>query len=401
MGSNSRRAATTSFLTLGVGAAAVASVLLAVNCASQTTRDGFDAGGVGVGTGNGSSGSTGTPSGSSGGGIVGIGSSDGGAPAMGPDGACAATVSAAKIVPVVLVFMFDRSGSMSDSIGNGQTKWTALVPGLEAFFADPKSKGISASLQFFMQTDECNVNAYASPLVPITPLPSSVFAQAIDAISPTGETPTQPALQGALQYASQELSQNPGARVAVVLVTDGEPNGCSSSVPNVASTAAASAPGIPTYVIGIGKQTDLVRLATIAEAGATNQPFFVQPDAGGIDGGCGDAGCTAVAMEQEFQNALAVIRGATISCDLQLPSAPTNQSLDFGKVNVQYTGSNGQANTLFYNQSCAGNGLGWAYDDPQTPTRIQICPSSCATIQGDTLGATLDIALGCATQTAQ
>jgi hypothetical protein len=320
---------------------------------------------------------------------------------MGPDGACAATVSAAKIVPVVLVFMFDRSGSMSDSIGNGQTKWTALVPGLEAFFVDPKSKGISASLQFFMQTDECNVNAYASPLVPVTALPSNVFAQAINAVSPAGETPTQPALQGALQYASQELSQNPGARVAVVLVTDGEPNGCNSSVPNVASTAAASAPGIPTYVIGIGKQTDLVRLATIAEAGATNQPFFVQPDAGDLDGGCGDAGCAAEAMEQEFENALSVIRGSTISCDLQLPTAPANQSLDFGKVNVGYTGSNGQATTLLYNQSCGGTGLGWAYDDPQVPTRIQICPASCTTIQGDTLGATLDIALGCATQTAQ
>jgi hypothetical protein len=304
-------------------------------------------------------------------------------------------------VPVILVFMFDRSGSMGDSIGNGQTKWTALVPGLETFFADPKSKGISASLQFFMQTDECDVDAYAAPLVPITALPSSVFAQAINAVSPAGETPTQPALQGALQYASQELAQNAGARVAVVLVTDGEPNGCSSTVPNVASTAAASAPGIPTYVIGIGKPTDLVRLATIAEAGATSAPFFVQPDAGADDGGCGDAGCAAEVLEQEFESALAVIRGATISCNLQLPMAPSNQSLDFGKVNVEYTGSNGSANTLLYNQSCGGNGLGWAYDDPNMPSRIQICPASCATIQGDTLGATLDIALGCATQTAQ
>jgi hypothetical protein len=390
-------------LTLGVATAAVGSLVAAVNCASQTTRDGFD-GGSGVATGSGGGGSvssSGSSSGPGSGGTVSIARNDAGA-VMGPDGgACAATVSAAKIVPVVLVFMFDRSGSMSDSIGNGQTKWTALVPGLEAFFADPKSKGISASLQFFMQTDECNVAAYATPLVGITPLPSNVFAQAIDAITPTGETPTQPALQGALQYAAQEVSQNPGARVAVVLVTDGEPNGCNSSVPNVASTAASSAPGIPTYVIGIGKPTDLTRLTTIAEAGATNQPFFVQADAGGDDGGCGDAGCAAEAMEQEFENALAVIRGATISCDLQLPAAPANQSLDFGKVNVQYTGSGGSTNTLLYNQSCGGNGLGWAYDDPMMPSRIQICPASCTTIQGDTLGATLDIALGCATQTAQ
>ncbi len=413
MRSPSRRAFTTGTLTLGVAfATAGVMAVAAASCASNTTREGFEAGATsassgsgGNGTGNGTgSGGNGAGNGTGGGG-VGLGNPGDagvGAVSTGADGACAATVSAAKIIPVILVFMFDRSGSMGDSIGGGQTKWTALVPGLEAFFADPKSKGISASLQFFMQTDECNVAAYASPLVPNTPLPNpTVFSSAINAISPSGETPTQPALQGALQYAAQELSQNPGARVAVVLVTDGEPNGCASSVPNVAATAQDAAPGIPTYVIGIGKPTDLTRLTTIAEAGATNQPFFVAPDDGGDDAACGDAGCAAVQMEADFEAALAVIRGASISCDLQLPAAPANQSLDLGKVNVVYTGSSGQTQTLLYNQSCGGNGQGWAYDNPQTPTRIQICATSCSSIQGDTLGATLDIALGCATQSAQ
>lgn len=385
------RALAASLLTLS--AVAAGATATAVGCASNTTREGFDAGGSGAASAGGSGGTSG--------GLVTLGG-DGGAPGTGPTGACAATISQAKLVPVLLVFMFDRSGSMSDSIGSGQTKWSALVPGLEAFFADPQSRGISASLQFFMQPDECNVAAYAAPLVPITPLPNStLFAAAIDAISPTGETPTQPALQGALEYAAQQLTGNPGAKVAVVLVTDGEPNGCGSSVPNVAATAQDAGAAIPTYVIGIGKPTDLTRLATIAEAGATGQPFFVSADAGTADSGCGDAGCAAQRMEADFEAALAVIRGATISCDLQLPSPPAHQTLDFGKVNVVYTDSNGQTNTLLYNPGCSGDGRGWSYDDPQSPARIQICSASCATIQGNTVGATLDIALGCATQSAQ
>jgi len=397
-----RRALLTGFLTLAALSAATAAA--AVSCASNATRNGFDVDAGGGGSpeepGPAASGAAGS------GGFSGLGSpgaiGDGGAPAPGLDGACASTVSQAKQVPVVLVFMFDRSGSMGDSIGGGQTKWSALVPALEAFFADPKSAGISASLQFFMQPDECNVAAYFAPLVPVTALPNSTaFATAINAISPSGETPTQPALQGALQYAAQQVAQTPGAKVAVVLVTDGEPNGCGSSVPNVAGTAQDAAPGIPTYVIGIGKASDLKKLATIAEAGATGQPFFVSADAGATGGSCGDAGCAAQQIEADFEAALGVIRGATISCDLQLPTSPTNQKLDFGKVNVVYTGSGGQTTTLPYNRDCSGGGAGWNYDNPQAPTRIQVCPSSCATIQGDTLGASLGIALGCATQSAQ
>jgi len=317
---------------------------------------------------------------------------------VGADAACAATVSKAKTVPVILVFMFDRSGSMDDSIGPGQTKWSALVPGLDAFFADPKSAGVSASLQFFEQASECDVPSYAAPLVPTTPLPNStVFASAIAAVSPQGETPTQPALEGALQYAAQQLALNPNGKSAVVLVTDGEPNGCASTVTNVAATAQAVSATIPTYVIGIGKATDLVRLNTIAAAGATGTAFFVSSDAG--DGGCDAGGCSAQDMESRFESVLAVIRGATASCNLLLPSPPPGQSLNLSEINVSFAPSSGQTTTLVYNQNCGGGGVGWFYDNLQSPTKIEICPSSCQMVQSDVLGGSLSIAVGCQTVT--
>jgi hypothetical protein len=197
---------------------------------------------------------------------------------------------------------------------------------------------------------------------------------------------------------TQQLALTPNGKAAVVLVTDGEPNGCGSTVQNVATTAQGASATIPTYVIGIGKATDLVRLNTIAEAGATGSAFFVSVDAGD-DGGCADGGCSAQQMEAQFEGVLSVIRGATVSCDLLLPSAPVGQSLNFGEINVFFSASSGQTTTLVYNQSCGGGGVGWFYDNVQAPTQIEICPTSCQVVQGDVLGASLTLAVGCETVT--
>jgi hypothetical protein len=322
---------------------------------------------------------------------------DGGGADASANGACAQSVTATKITPSLLVFMFDRSGSMGDSVGGGLTRWTALVPALEAFFADPKSAGISASLQFFAQPSECVVSDYATPFVPMTALPNaSAFAQAIGATSPNGDTPTLPALQGALQYAATQLAQNPGSRVAVVLVTDGEPHdSCGSTVANVAMAAQAAdtaTPSLPTYVVGIGKS--LTKLDSIAQAGGTNQAFLVatanNPDAGG----------TASQTETDFVNALSAIRSSQASCDVPIPNAPPGQALDFGKVNVLATPKGGSPATLPYSIDCGADGgpaQGWHYDDLQAPTAIVLCPASCGAVQVDAT-AELDVELGCKTE---
>ena len=68
---------------------------------------------------------------------------------------------------------------------------------------------------------------------------SSTFAAAMKANSPGGNTPTLPALTGAIQYAQSVENANPLDKVAVVLVTDGEPNDCNSTVNAVANEAAS------------------------------------------------------------------------------------------------------------------------------------------------------------------
>jgi hypothetical protein len=361
----------------------------AVAC-SSAVRSGYnidsDGGSPGF-TRNADSGASGSGPGGPGGAFS---SGDSGAPGTG-GATCAQSLTPTKVKPALLVFIFDRSGSMSDSVGGGQTKWTALAPTLTAFFADPKSSGLSASLQFFAQPDECNVARYSTPLVPMTALPSNVFAAAIAATEPDGDTPTQPALQGALEYATQQQKTNLGSKVAVVLVTDGEPHdNCGSTVASVVAQAQAYATNVPTYVIGVGKQ--LTRLDTIAEAGATSHAYLVATAKN-------DAGTSAAQAESDFESALDVIRSSQAICILPIPAPPAGESLDFTKVNVVYD-DNGQSQTLPYVPDCGGDGgdsQGWRYDDPQSPKTIVLCPGTCGPVQASATGQ-LSVELGCATQ---
>jgi von Willebrand factor type A domain len=371
-----------------VRAAAALSALaaIAVACGSAV-GSGFDTGSGGRDpgfTGGADSGSAGSGARGPGGGFSAGDSGLGGA-------TCAQSVTPTKVAPALLVFIFDRSGSMSDSVGGAQTKWTALTPTLTAFFADLKSAGLSASLQFFAQPDECNVTQYSTPLVPMTALPSNAFAAAIAATEPDGDTPTQPALQGALEYATQQQKANPGSKVAVVLVTDGEPHdNCGSTVATVVAQAQTYAPNVPTYVIGVGKQ--LTRLDMIAEAGATSQAYLVATAKN-------DAGTSAAQAESDFESALDVIRSSQATCNLPIPAPPPGENLDFMKVNVVYD-DNGQSQTLPYVPDCggdAGGSQGWRYDDSQSPKTIVLCPGTCGPVQATATGQ-LSVELGCTTQ---
>ena len=198
--------------------------------------------------------------------------------------------------------------------------------------------------------------------------------------SPGGGTPTLPALGGAIGYAQQIQSQHPGEKVAIVLVTDGEPNDCSSSVPGVATLAATVAKTIPTYVIGVGGA--LQNLDAIAFGGGTSKATIVQTN-------------NPQQTAQDFQNALNSIRGLTLACEYKVPPAPNGTTIDYSKVNVVFTPTNAAQETLVYSQDCS-NPKGWRYDDPKAPTKIQLCSGSCNAVQQDKSGK-IDVVFGCKT----
>jgi hypothetical protein len=302
------------------------------------------------------------------------------------DGGCATTSAEAQEVPVYLVFMFDRSGSMKFN-PSPNAKWDSCVAGLDTFFSDPGSKGLYASMQVFPYTSgECSTSTYQNPIVPVTALPdtTSRFQTALgnNGPQPNYGTPTLPAFKGAMAYAqSVKSGLTNGEKVAVVLVTDGDPNDCNSSASNVGAEAAKNAADIPTYVIGVGP--DAQNLNTIATGGGTAPAIIVDTS-------------SPQQITQKFLAAIGQIKSAALSCEYQLPSAPAGQTLDVSSVNVVYTPSGGAGQTLSYNKDCSGSGTGWHYDDPNAPSKIEMCQGSCDTLKA--AAGRVDIVLGCATQ---
>jgi hypothetical protein len=289
----------------------------------------------------------------------------------------------AKLEPTRLAFALDVSGSMGagDYPWHDITlKWDPVVAAIKGFFSDPSSQGIEASLVFFPTEDEdteCDADVYETPDVPMTALPSPVFGDAIDAESPDRSgTPTLAVAQSIIAYIRAQQAIRPGKYV-LVLVTDGYPQGCgdTNNITNTASAVAAPlAEGISTYVIGVKNPPlpdapDVTsNLTQIASAGGTTAIF--------VDTG------TPATTQQAFAAAIDQIRGASIICDMPIPEPPAGLTFDKKKVIVTYTSGANAPLLLSYDATCAGTNA-WHYDDPITPTRVVLCPSTCTTIQAD------------------
>ncbi len=396
---------------------ACASVALLAAC-SDGAADGeskVDDGTAANGTGANGSGSNGSGASNSGGAnatagalnLSGSSSTQGGAD-DGPQGgqgtgpSCASATEEAELAPVYLVFLLDESGSMGDGkYGQREEKWDPVTSALNAFFADPASAGITASLGLFPLNQNktqgsadsklgpaCDASAYGMPEVPPTALPNAtVFKDAIATLDPPNEygTPTFPAIVGTIAYAESLLKEDASRKVAVVMVTDGEPTECTSkdatktnNIKNTAAAAAAVADHLPTYVIGVGKE--LSSLRAIAEGGGTGDAFIVSLD-------------NPEQTRTDLLAAINLIRGKSISCELPIPAPPAGKKLDPNKVNVHFTSAASGDVALQYGTECTGD-TQWHYDDASAPTKILLCDDACQTIKADPKGA-LSVEFAC------
>jgi hypothetical protein len=397
---------------IGLGSfVAIASLALTSACGDSlpevTGGDGTAANGTGAngsgdtsGTGSGASSTGGSTSGSAG--TLNLGNSPSGGSdgtAQGGDGsgggeACASATTEAELAPVYLVFLLDESGSMGDGkYGDRTQKWDPVTSALNAFFADPDSAGITASLGLFplnkntgtgsadTQTPpDCQTSAYGVPEVEPTPLPDdTTFKDAIAKLDPPNEfgTPTFPALVGTIDYAESLLAEDSTRKVAVVMVTDGEPTECTSkdatktnNISNTAKAAAAVADHLPTYVIGVGDE--LASLNAIAEGGGTEQAFIVSLD-------------DPEQTRKDLLDAINLIRGKSISCELDVPAPPPGKKLDPDKVNVHFSAAGKPELSLEYGTECEGT-TAWRYDDPDQPTKILLCDDTCDAVKADAMG---------------
>jgi Mg-chelatase subunit ChlD len=375
---------------------------------------------AGAGGSAGRGGGTGTAGGSPITGVgTGNGSSDGGNGGLDPDAACLATAQEGEQRPIALLFMMDNSASMNTrDQGQTATRWELITAAVPDFLVSADNAGLFVGLDFFPEPVPvnpdagrggggnnnnnalCAVTDYENLNVPIDVLPGAndsqvgAFANAILTRTVQGNTPTTPALEGALASAGAWQTAHPDQIVAVVFVTDGQPNGCN---PNTVATAAAAAaaaaaatPPIRTYVLGVGPETG--NLDAIAVAGGTGPTAYLVTTGG-------SAALTA---------ALTAIKGSAVSCEYKVPNV-SGQQLDYTAVNVQTrVGSTGTSNLVGQVRTLGdcGTDTGWYFDTPipvlptdPKPTTITLCPSSCDPLKMTT-GSQLQVLLGCKTVSA-
>jgi hypothetical protein len=354
-----------------------------------------------------SSGNGGSPSSGGGGGTIIVGGIGGGAGSAGTAGdpnVCATETATAELEPVHLAFAFDVSGSMGKGDfpwHDASLKWDPVVAATRAFFEDPASAGLTASLTAFpIDADEderCDADSYTEPDVPMTALPSSDFGEALDEIREgewRGGTPTLAAVDGVLSSIEEYSEDHPG-RYVLVLVTDGYPASCDEDqdrIEAVEEAVAAVAETIPTYVIGVANPplededgevapdtvSDLIRIAV---AGRTDTAFLIDT---------GDPQRTSSA----FLEAMAEIRGVTLSCNLAIPEPPNGRTFEKDKVSVQYR-SGSETRELPYDAECK-NSRGWHYDDVSAPSEVVLCETACGEVQASA-SASLSVSFTCQT----
>jgi hypothetical protein len=342
-------------------------------------------------------------------------SSAGGKPGDQPtaDANCGTKTYGASKMPVDVLLVLDRSGSMNESIAedcccsdsckqivgtaadmcadtsNCAERWSSLTSAVGATI-DQTSQQISWGLKFFPSpsssstgtggrggrgggglpsTSSCTVSTGIEVKIP--PDANSVAA-AVSAIksqiastnnTPVGGTPTAQAIRTATDYLKTVTDNH---NRVILLATDGEPNcasgGSGTNSPDVQGTdtavKAAVAAGFKVYVIGIGPAASMPNLDQFAVSGGTEHYY-------------------PVASPGDLAKALSEISAAVTSCTFtmdQAPPEPNNVAVYVDGNLVQKDPANG-----------------WSFGS--TPQTVLLNGSSCELVKSG--GKSVQVLFGC------
>lgn len=317
---------------------------------------------------------------------------------------CAGASASAKLKKVKLFFAVDISKSQTDNIQSGlpgsPTRWAQVKDALTGFFQDPGSNDLAVWMRFWplnspgacpaaysagcssVATNGCTVaNADVPNLNTVAN--ENTLITALNGVTPLGQTPMYPALDGALKAATTFQQANADYTAAVVLVTDGNPTQCTTSSAGMSSLTASyfNGYGVRTYVIGIADVSQ-VFCELVAGSGG-GKSFFISA---GVN----------VQVKNEMISALGSIKQDFVSCSLALP----NQDIfDPTKATFTYTPGVGAPINLMNvgNSGACGAGNGWYYDNPADPTSITLCPATCTAVKNDVNGK-LELSIDCISQ---
>jgi len=271
---------------------------------------------------------------------------------------------------------------------------------------------LPATSSFCVHETLCTTDTYKAPAVDYLTLPdtASALTTSITAQMPIGDTPSVPALTGAIGHARERAAANVGHSQVVLFATDGMPTLCtdgpqvSGEIPSVLDQVVTVAtegytPAMPndasvtTFVIGVfaeGDATAQTNLDRIAKAGGSEHAYVISS---GQD------------VQQQFLAALATIRQSRVGCEFLPPPAPPGQKLDFNSVNVDVDSASGVQHLVnVVPTGCTGMTDEWHYDcdvrnDPTgmcKPTKLIACPKTCENLSKVAANG-VTVGLGCKT----
>ncbi len=331
-----------------------------------------------------------------------------------PDAACATTTSDTRRVPVNLLIVLDRSGSMNNTSSN-PTKWVAAVNALRGLLTRLDDE-IRIGLTLFPATSGATDQAttYARPIVPINRLGANraQLLATLSGASPNGGTPMACALRGAIDY-YRTFSMD-GAR-NVILITDGAPTqectmaevcfpnpldipgtlACIMRQESVASDAVRvqvtlgtrETTPVRTYVTGTPEANDGF-LSDLAVNGGTPRTSTCRTMSPPV---CHYSLQTGT-FEADLTRALDDIRGRALTCEFEVNVDPTR--VDPTRVNVNFTGSSSPTPVLIPRDVEHRNG--WDYSNGMRS--VVLYGAACERVRSDAQ-ARVQILFGCPTVT--
>jgi hypothetical protein len=330
-----------------------------------------------------------------------------------PDGSCASTIVQSSLVPANLLFVVDRSGSMNCNLpSDGQTTAECEITPAKEFPAQPSKweltrDALKQSLDDLEVAGNVGVGMVNFPVAPTDCTPTDTpdvaiqsldttqntdLKAALDAVVPKGKTP----LAGATILAYKHIlgllkAATTPANYFVVVITDGFETCQPSVIAKLLGQDIPTASGINirTFVIGVpGSEDGRALLSQMSFLGNTAlTPGCTHTATPANVGDCHFDMTTSTNLSQDLKDALAVISGQALSCELDVPAAPPGSKIDYASVKVKNTG----VEVTKDDAAPCDSANGWQFSTDKK--KIYLCGSACDDAKQP--GVSLSIDLGC------
>lgn len=334
------------------------------------------------------------------------------------DSGCARIQTQTETLPANILFVIDRSGSMTcnpppitssevcestfmRAAADQPTKWEitqrALVDSLASI---PPSSRVGVS--YFSNDNQCGV--FPDPNVMIarnSPAQREVIEASLNNVEPGGPTPLVGATILAYQHIQREAVRGAlRGNKFVVLITDGkqsdecsDPQRCSDAnsctqllIESEVPKAAGEGASIRTFVLGVpGSELDRRTLSRIAVAGGTRRPNCDRDLDCHYDVTRGD-------FSAELGAAFRDILGQTRTCDIP---APPESLGELDEVNLLYKlGDQRGIVPRDMSKGCDEGAMGW--QPVEGGSRLRLCGDYCELIKAPDVQ--LELVIGCPVQ---